>query len=86
MNNGQITLSSTVVTQFTNVGLMVVALKSDPDNTNPIWIGDENVTATTGFPLQPGETIVIAVDGNLDVLYGIAETNSEIVCWIETGR
>jgi hypothetical protein len=86
MNNGQVTLSDSVATQLTEVGLMVVALKADPANTTAIWIGDENVSETTGFPLNPGETIVIAVDRNLNVLYGIAETADEIVCWIETGR
>lgn len=86
MNNGQVTLSDSAVTQFSDVQLVVVALKAEPDNTSTIWIGDENVSTTTGFPLDAGETIVIAVDGNLEVLYGIAETNGDKVCWIETGR
>ena len=87
MNNGQVVLSNTVVTQLTEVALEVVALKADPANTNAVWVGyDSTVTVSTGFPLSPGETIVVAVDGNLNELYAIAETNSDIVCWIETGR
>ena len=87
MNNGQVVLSNTVSTQLTEIALEVVALKADPANTNAVWIGyDSTVTVSTGFPLNPGETIVVAIDGNLNELYAIAETNSEILCWIETGR
>ncbi len=87
MNNGQVVLSNTAATQLTEVGLMVVALKADPANTTAIWVGyDSDITVSTGFPLKPGETIVLAVDGNLNELYAIAETNNEILCWIETGR
>lgn len=87
MNNGQVVLSNVTATQLTQVALEVVALKADPANTNAIWVGyDSTVTVSTGFPLSPGETIVVAVDGNLNELYAIAETNSDIVCWIETGR
>ena len=87
MNNGQVVLSNTVVTQLTEVALEVVALKADPANTNAVWVGyDSTVTVSTGFPLSPGETIVVAVDGNLNMLYAIAETNNDVVCWIESGR
>ena len=87
MNNGQVVLSSTAAMQLTEVALEVVALKADPVNATAIWVGyDSDITVSTGFPLEPGETIVIAVDGNLNELYAIAETNSEILCWIETGR
>lgn len=86
MLSGQITLDDTVATQFPSVVMTLVALKADPDNTNPVWIGSSTVTTTTGFPLQPGETVVVAVNGSLDVLYGIAETDEEKVCYIQTGR
>ena len=87
MNNGQVVLSNTVATQLTQVALEVVALKADPVNTVAIWIGyNSDITVSTGFPLNPGETIVLAIDGNLNELYAIAEVNSEVVCWIETGR
>ena len=86
MNNGQVTLSNSVTTQLTNIGLTVVTLKAHPGNTNLIWIGDEDTTPTTGFPLASGEIITVAVDGNLNVLYGIANTDGEKVCWIETSR
>lgn len=87
--SGQIALSDTVATQFTSVVVNVVAIKAHPSNTSTVWIGDTGagvVTVTTGFPLNPGETIVIAVDGNLDKLYGIASVDAEKVTWIDTGR
>ena len=87
MNNGQVVLSNVTTTQLTEVALEVVALKADPVNTTAIWIGYiSGTTVSNGFPLNPGETIVVAIDGNLNELYAIAETNSEILCWIETGR
>ena len=87
MNNGQVVLSNVTVTQLTEVALEVVALKADPANTTAIWVGYIlDTTTANGFPLNPGETIVMAVDGNLNMLYAIAETNGDIVCWIETGR
>jgi hypothetical protein len=39
------------------------------------------VTNATGFPLDPGETVVIKV-GNLIDLWFDADVNGEKICWI----
>lgn len=55
---------------------------SDPTpNTQPVWIGGENVTATTGFPLLPGSSLSIDID-DLDKIYGTSNTANQVVHYI----
>lgn len=71
--------------------------KAHPDNTNTVWIGndgEDDVSSTTGFPLDPGEAMFIDLfalfgtpvdDGvaeTLALMYFDADTNGEKVCWI----
>jgi hypothetical protein len=45
-------------------------LKAHPDNTGVAWIGESegDVTDDSGFPLEPGEAILVKL-GNLSDLY-----------------
>lgn len=60
------------------------AIKAHPNNTKPIWIGNDGtgtVSTTTGFPLQPGEGLVLAMP-SLSLLRVNAEVNGEKACWV----
>ena len=62
----------------------LIALKPHPDNTDAVWVGNDDlgdVTSSNGFPLDPGETIVIEV-GNLADLWFDADVSGEKICWL----
>ena len=62
----------------------LIALKAHPDNTDAVWVGNDDasdVTAANGYPLDPGEAIVVEV-GNLADLYFDADVSGEKVCWL----
>ena len=83
--SGQITVSDSVATQFSNVAVITVVLKAHPDNTDTVWVGNngsDSISSTTGFPLDLGDVIIINLDGNLNELFALAEVNNEKVCWI----
>lgn len=60
------------------------ALKAHPTNTKPIWVGNDgadNVSPTTGFPLEPGEGLVV-YGASLAQFRFAAEVNGEKCCWV----
>lgn len=80
--SGQVTVNGS--TQFPAVVCAMVALKAHPDNSDVIWVGNDGndtVSETTGFPLEPAETLVVRLDGNLEELYADADVADEKVCW-----
>ena len=84
--SGQITVTTagTAVVGTTEAGNLF-AIKAHPDNTDVIWVGNDganDVAATNGFPLKPGETIVLNVS-NLNKLYFDADVSGEKACWIK---
>lgn len=62
----------------------MLGLKAHPSNTGIIWVGNtaNDVDNTNGFPLEPGETIVVRV-GNLTEVYFDTSVSGERVCWIQ---
>jgi len=83
--SGQLTVSDSVATQFSNVFVIRAMIKSHPSNSGIVWIGNDgadSVSATTGFPLSVGDMVIINLDGNLKELFALAEVNGEKVCWI----
>lgn len=63
-----------------------VRLKADQANTEPIYVGNSDVTAATetttdGFPLWPGEEIWLPLGQARDV-WAIAPTTSQTVFYI----
>lgn len=62
------------------------ALKAHPDNTDTVWIGNDGTAGTgalsssTGFPLNPGEGIVVSIV-QLNQLWFDADVNASKVCW-----
>lgn len=60
-----------------------VAVKAHPDNSDTVWIGNDgagDVASTNGFPLNPGEGIVLS--GNLSQFYFDADVSGEKICWL----
>ncbi len=65
----------------TNLGGFWV--KAHPNNTDTVWVGNDgagDVANTNGFPLNPGEAILISVT-NLNSLWFDADVSGEKLCW-----
>jgi phage-related tail protein len=58
-------------------------LKAHPSNTGVAWVGESgaDVADTTGFPLEPGESVIVKVS-NLNEIYFDVDVNGEIICWL----
>ena len=59
-------------------------LKADANNSDTIWVGfDSSVSATTGFPLEPGDHIDIVID-SLSKIYVVSGTAGQklYVIWV----
>lgn len=82
---GQITVTTAgTAVQGTDRNCGLVALKAHPDNTDAVWVGNDDagdVTSSNGFPLDPGETLIVQV-GNLNDLWFDADVSGEVICWI----
>lgn len=60
-----------------------VAVKAHPDNSDTVWVGNDgagDVASTNGFPLNPGEGVVLT--GGLSNWYFDADVNGEKICWL----
>lgn len=79
-----VTTAGTAVQVAAAVGhYQKVAVKAHPNNTDTVWIGNDgagDVAATNGFPLDPGEGIVL--DGGLSNWWFDADVNGEKICWV----
>lgn len=68
-------------------GAAAVAVKAHPDNSDTVWIGNDgagDVASTNGFPLDPGEGVVVA--GDLENYYFDADVSGEKLCWLVVTR
>lgn len=85
MISGQITVTTAgTAVRGTARPSNMVALKAHPDNTDVIWVGSDgagDVTSSNGFPLEPGETIIVQM-GNLQDLWVDADVSGEKVCYL----
>jgi hypothetical protein len=82
--SGQITVTTAgTAIQGTNLPGGEFMLKAHPDNTDTVWVGNVSgdVASSNGFPLNPGETVVVRVS-NLDALWFDADVNGEKICWL----
>lgn len=83
--SGQITVTTAgqAVSGPAQAGPAPFALKAHPDNTAPVWVGNAGgtVSSSSGFPLNPGETIVITLS-NLSELRIDAGANGSKLCWV----
>lgn len=80
---GQVTISG--VTQLPDRDGILVTLKAHPDNTDTVWVGNDGagtLSADSGYPLDSGEAVVIAIEGNLNRIFAVADVDNEKVCWV----
>lgn len=79
-----VTTAGTAVTVADAVGhYQRVAVKAHPDNSDTVWVGNDgadDVANTNGFPLNPGEGVVLT--GGLSSWWFDADVNGEKLCWI----
>ncbi len=64
-----------------------VAVKAHPDNSDTVWVGSDgagDVASTNGFPLNPGEGVVL--QGNLANYWFDADVSGEKICWLIVER
>jgi hypothetical protein len=83
--SGQITIATagTAVAGTATPAAARVAVKAHPDNADAVWVGNDgagDVTASNGFPLNPGEGLVLR--GNLDQYWFDADSSGDKVCWV----
>jgi hypothetical protein len=83
--SGQVTVTTagTAVQGTSQVGHLF-AVKAHPDNTDAVWVGNDDagdVTSSNGYPLDAGETVVLVL-GNLNQAWFDADVSGEKVCWI----
>ena len=83
--SGQITVTTagTAVVGTSTPGAVRVAVKAHPDNADTVWVGNDgadDVAASNGFPLNPGEGV--ALRGNLNQYWFDADGNGDKVCWV----
>lgn len=63
----------------TDIPTKTVFIRADPDNDNPIVIGDDEVDPNDGFILQPGEAQEVRIDFRDDQLFMAADEAGEAV-------
>ena len=84
---GQVTVTTAgTAVQGTDQVCNLIALVAHPDNTDAIWVGNDeanDVTNSNGFPLNAnGPPIVMSLAGNLNELWVDADVSGEKLCWL----
>jgi hypothetical protein len=82
--SGQITIAAAgTAQQGTDIPGTLFALKAHPDNADTVWTGEVtgDVAATNGYPLNPGESVVVQL-ANLNHLWFDADVNGDKICWL----
>jgi hypothetical protein len=84
--SGQIAVTTAgTAVKGSNVPGRLFSLKGHTDNTEAVWVGNdgaEDVSAATGYPLDPGQAVTINV-ANLNQLWFDADVSTEKVCWLK---
>ena len=56
------TAGTQVILLTATVATELIVIKAMPTNTGLIYVGGSSVSSSNGFPLDPGETLILAVD------------------------
>lgn len=87
--SGQITVAATgTAVQGPNIDNSSgngFAVSGMPANTKPVYIGNDgagDVSTANGFPLNPGDTMVLSVR-NLNEVWFDVEVNGEKIAWLK---
>ena len=84
--SGQITVTTagTAVQGTDQLGILF-AIKAHPDNTDTVWVGNDDagdVASGNGFPLNPSDAAIIVEAANLNQFWLDADANGDKVCWL----
>lgn len=67
-----------------------IGIKAHPDNADTVWAGNDgagDVSASNGFPLNPGEGIVATGDiADLRLWWFDADSSGDKICWAVLSR
>ena len=86
LSNGTKTLTATATALAASTALKVgIHIKAPLVNTATIYIGSSTLVTlpTTGFPLEPGESMFLEID-NISKIYARSSTTGQIVAFIAT--
>jgi len=74
-------IPATALSRGNMKGILVKAYGANDTvaNTVPIFIGNAQVTVSTGYPIGPGESITLPISG--DDLYAIASVSGQKIAW-----
>lgn len=78
---GQTAVTASAAALASSTIVMQVIVKASPDNAIPVYLGPSTVTTSTGFRLDPGESVTLEVV-NLSAIYLIASTTGASVSWV----
>lgn len=82
-----VTTAGTAVQGTATPVVYAVAVKAHPNNSDTVWVGNDgagDVANTNGFPLNPGEGVV--VQGDLSQYWFDADVSGEKICWLVVER
>lgn len=81
-----VTTAGAAVQGTATPAVYAVAVKAHPSNSDTVWVGNDtgDVAATNGFPLNPGEGVV--VQGDLSQYWFDADVSGEKICWLVVER
>ena len=70
--------------QLPSYAIKSVLIKADPNNTSSVLVGFGSGLSTGGFPLMPGDTIVISID-DLSKLWMSSGSGTQVAYLIWVG-
>ena len=79
--NGQATVGTSAAALANNVLTQGVIVQALSTNSVSIYVGNSNVTTSTGFELQPGQATSIAIN-NTNLIYVISGSASQGLCFV----
>lgn len=59
-----------------------IIIKALPGNTDSIYVGEDDVDSTTGYPLDPGEAIILSIDHSKLPIYIDSAVDGEGVAYV----
>ncbi len=83
IRNGQInvTTAGTAVALTTSTPVKAVVIQALPSNSGIIYVGDSSVSSSTGYPLEAGQSIGLAID-DLQKVYIDSNTDGDGVAFL----
>lgn len=73
-----VTATGTAAAVGTSTACVQVVIKALDSNTTNVRVGDSQITTSRGYPLTPGESVVLGVS-DVSKVYVIAESGSPVV-------